>query len=149
MSTGRLPRRTVPSALAVHIRVQYACLVDPFRGVLKDAWRLYRAHTLPLVLVAAAIFIPARGIDALIYGSGGFYGITGGGWSNLVDLFAALLMLIVVAKMVTASEAGTGTMQFPGQKAPSPLASWLRAAAVAAILAAVFAGAWSLPLSLS
>ena len=146
MNPGGLPRSAVPISLAVHTRLQYDCLVDPFRGVLKDAWRLYRAHALPLILVAAALFIPARGIDALIYGSGGFYGIAGGGWSDLVDLFAALLMLIVVAKMVTAREAGTGTSHLPGREGPSPLASWLRAAAVAAILAAVFSGAWSLRL---
>ena len=125
-------------------RLPYYWPVNPLAGVVNDTWRLYRDHPLRLTLTAAALFIPARGLSAAIYGSGGFYGVSGGGWSDLLELFAALLLLIVVARTVSPGDASADHSGPSSRDRPSPLASFLPPAASAAILAAAFAGAWSL-----
>lgn len=117
----------------------YDRLVGQLDGVLTQAWRLYRARAARLILAAAAVFVPARGIDAAIYGSAGLYGLSRGLRADLVDTFAALVLLVIVARLTLTARAGEpGT---PGGRAPVSL---LRPVIAAALLAAVITGDYHL-----
>jgi hypothetical protein len=102
----------------------------PLDGVLGDARHIYRGNAVRLLLIAAALFGPAAGLDVLIT-----VNRWPGGWCDMTDGVAALLLLVIVAARLPARLAGAA--QPASKPATSFAAIALRSAAAAAILAAL------------
>jgi hypothetical protein len=67
-------------------------VAEPLDGVLRDARTLYRAHAGRMLLLAAAVFLPAGCIDVLITMNQG-----SGAWCDIADELAALVLIAIVA----------------------------------------------------
>lgn len=105
-------------------------VANPLDGVLGDARRLYRGNAVGLLLLSAALFLPAAGLIVLITARR-----WPGAWCDLADGLASFLLLAVVAARLPASRAGVTAPARPLQEpVVRPL---LRAAGAAAILAAM------------
>lgn len=105
-------------------------MIAPLDGVLGDARRFYRGNAVRLLLIAATLFGSAAGLDVLIT-----VNRWPGGWCDMTDAVAALLLLVIVAARLPARLAGVAR---PASKpATSVAATALRSAATAAILAAL------------